>query len=227
MANKKIQKMFYYSSEYTKKFIETRIEDLVNKTQRSSSFIIENILMDGLLPKNEESKTIIRYNLYPDNEQGGVQKTLDAIFSENSSGVDWNSKHNNLKPLVEYCIYYSNAIKTVKDSENLVPYLLSQLKSIIKCIEDCRDACIETYARQMYSLQLEIADLLLKDTENNPKEIMFRNHYQLVFDCWDILNNWSITYRYLSCLTRMCDFQENAFARNKLYDIISEISEEW
>ena len=227
MARKKIQKMFYYSSEYAKKFIETRIEDLANKTQRSSSFIIENILMDGLLPKNEEAKAIIRCNLYPDDEQGGVQKTLDAVFSNNSAGINWSSKHSNFKPLVEYCIYYSRATSTIKGNENLVPYLLSQLKDIVDRIENCRDACIETYDRQMFSSQLKMAELLLKNAEENPKEIVFRNHFQLMFDCWDMLNDWSITYKYLGCLARMCDFQENTIARNKLYDIISEISEEW
>ena len=227
MAIKKIQKMFYYSSEYAKKFIETRIEDLANKTQRSSSFIIENILMDGLLPKNEEAKSIIRYNLYPDDDQGGVQKTLDAVFSENSAGINWASRHSNFKPLVEYCIYYSSSTATIKDNENLVPYLLSQLKSIVERIENCRDACIETYDRKMYSSQLELAKLMLKNAEENPKEIVFRNHFQLVYDCWDMLDDWSITYRDLGCLARMCDFQENTNARNKLYDIISELSLEW
>ena len=162
MAIKKIQKMFYYSSEYAKKFIETRIEDLANKTQRSSSFIIENILMDGLLPKNEEAKSIIRYNLYPDDDQGGVQKTLDAVFSENSAGINWASRHSNFKPLVEYCIYYSSSTATIKDNENLVPYLLSQLTSIVERIENCRDARIETYARKTYPSQLELAKLMLK-----------------------------------------------------------------
>lgn len=227
MAIKKNQKMFYYSSEYTKKFIETRIEDLANKTQRSSSFIIENILMDGLLPKNEEAKAIIRFNLYPDDEQGGVQKTLDAVFFKNSAGINWDSRHSNFKPLVEYCIYYSSATATSKSNENLVPYLLSQLKSIVERIENCRDACNETYDRKMYSLQLELAELLYKNAEENPKEIVFRDHFQLVYDCWDMLDDWSITYRYLGYLARMCDFQENTNARNKLYDIISEISEEW
>lgn len=227
MAIKKFQKMFYYSNEFTKKFIETRIEDLAIKTQRSSSFLIENILMDGLLPKNEEAKNIIRYNLYPDNEQGGVQKTLDAVFSDNSAGINWASKHTNFKPLVEYCIYYSCASATVKGNENLVPYLTSQLKSIVDRIENCRDACIETYDREMYSNLLEMAKFMLKNAEDNPKEIVFRNHFQLVYDGWDMLDDWSITYRYLACLARMCDFQENTIARNKLYDIISEISEEW
>ena len=227
MAIKKFQKMFYYSSEYTKKFIETRIEDLANKTQRSSSFIIENILMDGLLPQNEEAKNIIRHYLYPDDGNGSVQKTLDAIFSNNAAGLNWASKHSNFKPLVEYCIYYSSATATNKGSENLVPYLLSQLKSIVERIENCRDACIEPYDRKMYALQLEMAEILLKNAKEEPKEIVFKNHFQLVYDCWDILNDWSITYRYLGCLARMCGFQENTNARNKLYDIISGLSLEW
>ena len=79
----------------------------------------------------------------------------------------------------------------------------------------------------MYSSQLELAKLMLKNAEENPKEIVFRNHFQLVYDCWDMLDDWSITYRYLGCLARMCDFQENTNARNKLYDIISELSLEW
>lgn len=116
--SKNFRRCFIISSEYTKKFIETRIEDLANKTQRSSSFIIENILMDGLLPQNEEAKNIIRHYLYPDDGNGSVQKTLDAIFSNNAAGLNWASKHSNFKPLVEYCIYYSSAtcnkIKAVK-----------------------------------------------------------------------------------------------------------------
>lgn len=227
MAMKKIQKMFYYSSEYAKKFIESRIEDVAIKTQRSSSFIIENILMDGLLPKNEEAKSIIRNNLYSDDEQGGVKRTLDAVFSDNAAGINWNSKHSNFKPLVEYCIYYSSATSTYKGNDGHIHYLLSQLRDIADRIDNSANACIEPFDRKMYLSQSEMAKLLLEIAEENPKEIVFRNHFQLVYDCWDMLDDWSITYRYLCCLAVMCDFQENTNARNKLYDIISEISEEW
>lgn len=227
MAIKKIQKMFYFSSESSKKIIETRIEDMANKTQRSSSYIIETILNDALLPQNEEARYIITNYLYPDDEQGGVQKTLDVLFSENSAGINWKSRYSNFKPLVEYSICYCEETVTIKGNEGLIPYLISQLKSIIEHIENCKNACIEPYDRKMYSLQLELAELLLKDAEENPKKIVFRNHFQLVNDCWDMLYDWSITYRYLGCLARMCGFQDNSNTRNKLYDIISEISEEW
>lgn len=227
MAMKKIQKMFYLSSDYVKKFIETRIEDLAIKNQRSSSFIIESILLDGLLPKNESAKGIIRGYLYPDNEQGGVQRTLDAIFSQNAAGINWKSKHNNFKPLVEFCIYFSTSEPMKKGNESHIPYLLSQFNSVIERIENCKDACIETYDRQMYTSQLELAIILKKSIEENPSKVDFRNCFQLVYDCWDMLDDWSITYRFLYALTTVCEFQENTISRNELYDIISKISEEW
>lgn len=224
---KKIQKMFYYSSEPMKKFIESRIDDVSIKTQRSSSFIIENLLLDGLLPKNEEAKQLIRNNLYADNAQCGVKRTLDAIFSSNAAGINWKSRHSNFKPLVEYCIYFGIETPISNGNEGHLQYLLSQLRDIVEYVENCTNACIEPYDHKMYASQSEMAKVLMNTAEKAPTEIIFRNHFQLVYDCWDMLDDWSITYRYLACLVTMCDFQENSNARNTLYDIISEISEEW
>lgn len=227
MAIKKIQKMFYFSSEYMKKFIESRIEDLAIKTQRSSSFIIENLLLEGLLPKNEEAKFIIQNNLYPDSEQGGVKKTMDALFSNNAAGINWSSKHTNFKPLVEFCIYFIDSNSKCKNDDGRLHYLQSQLRDIVDRIENSANSCIEPLDRKMYFSQSEMAKMLLEIVEKNPTEIIFKNHFQLVYDCWDMLDDWSITYRYLGCLAEMCDFQENTNARNKLYDIITELSKEW
>ncbi len=225
MAQKKIQKMFYYSSESTKQYIENRIEDLAIRTNYSSSFIIENILMDRLLPTNEEAKSIIRDNLYT--EQCGVRKTLDAIFSANAAGKGWNSKYTNFKSLVEYCINYCDATSSLNGEKGDLSYFTSKLDSIIDRIGNCVGACIEIYDRHMYKSQFELAKIMLENIKNNPTEIIFRNYYQLIYDCWDMLDDWSITYRYLACLTRMSNFQENTSARNALYDIISSVSQEW
>lgn len=227
MALKKIQKMFYYSNEYIKQFIESRIEDVSHKTQRSSSFIIENLLLSGLLPQNEDASHIIRTNLYPDDSQGGVKKTLDAIFSYNAAGTGWKSKHSNFELLVIYCINYCMGTTGYKGNDGDLYYLRSQLRDIVERIGNCTNACIEPYDRRMYSSQYELAKFLLKTAEDNPAEISFRNHFQLVYDCWYMLDDWSITYRYLSCLANLCDFTENSDARNELYDIISAISAEW
>lgn len=224
--NKKNQKMFYFSSEYVKKFVETRIDDIAIETQRSSSYIIENLLLDGMLPENEEAKYIIRQNLYPDNEKGGIKKTLDALFSSNASGINWKSKYNNFKPVVEYCLLYCDAKSHYEDNSSL-DYFISQLKAIVSRIENCVYACIESYDKNMYSSYLEFAELILKKAKESPQEIMYRECFDLINVCWDMLYDWSITFRFLACVTSMCEFEENSCARNKLYSIISDISKKW
>lgn len=225
--NKKNQKMFYFSSEYAKKFVESRIEDVAIETQRSSSYIIENLLLEGLLPQNEEAKYIIQQNLYPENDNGGIKKTLDALFSTNAAGLDWKSKHNNFKPLVEYCILYCDSASYYKN-DPLLDYFISQLRDIVSRIENCVYACIEPYDKKMYSSNLELAKLILEKAENSPQEIMYKECYELINISWEMLYDWSITFRFLACVTRMCDFnEENSHARNELYSIISDISQEW
>lgn len=39
-------------------------------------------------------------------DQGSIQKTLDALFSFNAAGVNWNSKYDNFLPVIEDCKYY-------------------------------------------------------------------------------------------------------------------------
>ena len=227
MTPKKIQKMFYYSSEYIKKFIESRIDDIAIKTQRSSSFIIENMLLDGLLPENKEAKDLIQYNLYPVDESGGVQKTLERAFEQNACGLNWKSLHDNFKPLVEYGYNFCSSASQCTGTESQLPHFCSQLRSVVERIENCTESCIEDYDRSMFETQTAWAKVLLSVAEKNPTEIVFRDHFQLVMDCWDMLKDWQITYRYLADLVAMSEWQENPTARNYLFDVINDISKEW
>ena len=227
MAMKKIQKAFNLSSEHVKNFIEMRIEDLAIKTQRTSSYLIENILLDGLLPKNRDARDIIKYRLYPEDKQGGVKNTLDHIFSYNAGGVDWKSKHGNFKPLVEYCLAFGSNSATYSNRSYGISYFYSQLDSVVKRITECSKFVIENEDRNMYKSFAEYAAMLKKNAYTDPENIRISEHFQLVYDCWDMLYDWSITYRYLMVLAANGEFQESAIARNDLYDIINQISEEW
>ena len=225
--NKKLQKMFYFSSEYTKKFIEKRIDDIAIKTQRSSSYIIENLLLDELLPQYEEAQDIILYNLYSNSEDTGDKNTLTALFSSNAAGINWKSKHNNFKPLIAYCLLYCNQTSHYRNEPNL-DYLISQLQDIVERIRNCVYACIEPYDRKMYSSYYNLAKLLLDKAKEKPDAIVYYEYFDLINMCWDMLYDWSITFRFLTCITQMCDFcEENSNARNSLYEIILELSSEW
>lgn len=227
MTQKKIQKAFYLSSEYAKEFIETRIDDIAVKTQHSSSYIIETLLLKSLLPENEEAKDIIRYNLYPQDGQGGVQRTLEAIFSKNAAGTGWEPRHNNFFPLIEFCLNFGTYSATYKGKQTSLDHFYSQMRSIVEYVKNCANSCIEEYDRQRYESLAAWAGQLYEKAQSEPNEIVIRYHFELVRDCWAMLSNYDITYRYLRDLVMMGEFQESTIARNELYDIINEISKEW
>lgn len=223
---KKLQKAFYFSSELKKRFIESRIDDLAAQQDRSTSYIIESLLMDGLLPDNEEARSLILTSLYPDHESG-VQKTLTEVFAYNAAGIDWKSKHKNFRSLVDFCLAFCDGTARCKGTEMRLEHFCSQLRSIVDRIEDCTNCCIEPYDRIRYESLTSWAKTLYTTAIKTPKSIVFRDHFELVRDCWEMLDDWSITYRYLSDLAAMCDFMESADSRSALYDIIDGISKDW
>lgn len=227
MANKKIQKAFYLSSEFVKQFIESRIGDLAIQKDRSSSYIIEELLLNGLLPKNEEAKHLIQNYLYSEKGADGVKRTLSTAFQINSAGVNWNSRHSNFKPIVDYCLKFGASSATCNNTKDQLNHFYSNLKMVVERIENCTQSCIEPYDRDMYESKTEWAKDLLKKAEENPKSIVIREHFELVRDCWDMLSAWSMTYRYLADLAKMGKFQEDAVARNELYEVIDKVSKEW
>ena len=176
---------------------------------------------------NEVALRFSRIHVYPDGERGGVQKTLEAIFAHNAAGLNWNSKYDNFKPLVDYCLNFGMVSATYKGKGTVLPHYYSQLRDVVDRIENCTASCIETYDRKRFESIAEWAKTLQKTAEEDPAKIVIREHFELVRDCWDMLGDWSITYRYLMDLVTMGEFQESTIARNDLYDIISEISKEW
>ncbi len=228
MAFKKIQKMFYFSNESNKNFIESRVGDMAKKEQRSESFIIEKLLLDGLLPENEEAKSIIKNYLYADNETSGVKLTLEALFSSNAAGTNWNSKHDNFKQIVEFAT--DKMLEKIQLNEGDRLYFLSQLNDVTQRIDDCTIACIEPIDRKMYRAQLEKAKILgnlIKDKDVVISNSVTKDLFRLVYDCWEMLDDWTYTYRYLYALSKMCYFKEDAETKIELCSIIDEISKEW
>lgn len=225
---KKIQKLFYYSNEVTKSFIESRIEDIAIRTQRSSSYIIEDILLKSLLPSNQEIADIITAYLYTDSVNDGIRGTIDAILSLNAAGLGWKSKHKNLKPLVEYCLLFSKNNYVPIPPIDYMRYISAQLKDILDHMNNAITGCIELYDRKMYQSQYKLATQLYNDLNHcQSNNLPSRAYYQLIIDNFDILSNLSVTYRFLGSIVRLDSFQDTANARNKLFDVLNEISATW
>lgn len=227
MSVKRVQRVFYVSSEYVKNFIDTRISDLAVMEQHSTSYIIESLILNELLPENEEAKNIIMHQVYLDN-CGGVQKTIDAIFSANALGNGWKPKHTNFKPLIEYSVNYCIPAARLTGNEPRISHFLSHFRDIVNRLdENCAKPSTESLDQKMLIIQAEWAKKLFELAQNNLAELSIRDCFQLVYDCWDILYDWLITYRFLSDLAVLGKWYDIPAARNKLYETINDISKHW
>lgn len=224
---RKIQKIFYFTNEETKNFIESRVEDIAVKEQRSATNVIERLLLNSLLPENWKAKEIIIDNLYCNSADKNVKSTLIRLFSENANGVDWKAVHNNFNPLVEFCIKYCDMDATLSAKNEGRHYFISKLESVVESIENGVWSCIEEQDKIVYNLQLKKSKKCLEQAKKNPELVSLKECFEFVYCCFDMLNDWAITYRYLYSLATMCQFREDEEARNELYDVISEMSKEW
>lgn len=224
-ANRNL-KSIEFSSPEIKQFVEERTADISAQTHTSKAYIIEQILLDGLLPKDEDMRFIIRNYLYA-SSFNDIQKTLSSFFSTNSMGEHWASRHSNCESLVDFCINKVVGTCSSFETHNPIPHMLSQLDSIIRRIDRCAQQCIELEDRAYFEAQLSYAKKLYQVAETSPSQINVKDHFQLVRDCWLMLNNWSITYRYLMDLCDMAQFEEDTQTRNELFNLLFVISNEW
>jgi hypothetical protein len=223
MADKKLQKLFVYSDEKSKTFIDSMLNDISFENGSTTSFIIESILKQAFLPENNYAKNIIYNFLY--NADTGVEATLEALFDLNAAGSNFNAKFENYKNFVEFAQKALIDFKIIDDYKKDIPYLLNSLNSIIDKIEKDID---KMDVDDIYSKnQLNWLKKLYEKMENDPESLRAKEFVQIIIDFWEILNNWSYTFRFLCVLTRSCNFLETTENRIELYDLICNLSEEW
>ena len=223
MGNKKTQKIFYYSTLEKKHFIENRIEDIARQTQHSASYIIEDTLLNGLLPKNDLARHIIQNHLYT-RQVNHINNTLAALFSINSAGINWRSKYDNFKPFVEFCIYNLENAENDNIHDTEMSHFKKQLEAILSYISIFIDSSNNPLEKDFYVSQIKKAEHLLNETD---QEILTKDFLYIINDCWDILKDYTYTYRSLTSFVNMFKIQENVYTRTKLFNIICEASEQW
>lgn len=226
MEKKRIQRILYFSSQETKELIESRLEDISQKSSRSIPCIIEEILLDNLLPKNEEAKKMIIDSFCSGDMNGKVKKILGELMAFNSVGTNWYSRYNNFSPIIDYCLKYAENSRFNSQKIDVLHHFLNQFESIVQRIEKCSNYCIELYDKEMYLKISEWAKQLYKDAKEG-KKIIVRDHFELIKDCWSMFDDWTITYRYLMDLVSISEFPDDNKCRCELIDVIDKISKDW
>lgn len=227
MTPKKLQKQFYISDESIKHFIDYRIEDLAKITGSSTSFVIEQSLLNGLLPDNTDARSFVFNYLYNKDDKFSVRSTLDKIFAWNNAGIDWNSKHDNLRPLVEFSLFNLDGDPLLPQENGAMHSFLYSFNSVIKRAAKELDLVESIIDKSQFLCVIDYAKTLYEQAKDNTVQIGIKFFYEVLFDMWSLIKGWSMTYRTLSALASMSTFHENSETRNAIVDLVDQISKEW
>lgn len=223
MKQSKIQKNFYISEQKIKNIIEKRCTDIAKMNKQSSSFIIEDKLMEGLFPKNKEARDLTINYLYSD-DPNSIKNTLDAAFNINANGV---TLKRNFLPLITFCLKHYRGPSKFPKSEQELYYLVEQFNFILKRINNCVAGIIDERERSYYyDRAISAADLITTLRESPDKT---KPYYiiELIADFFEMIDDYPHTYNALSTLAQLSEFEESANNRIELCDILNELSTDW
>ena len=227
MEKKKLQKVFYFSSETNKKLIESVLSDESEITTRYMSNLMEDHILHDLMPDNAKSAYFAKM-LYADPpvETGNIRFVLVALFNTFSAICDFNAIPENAKDIVEYTrdnFVGAMREKFIPDNAGTGQYMISACESVINRLE---------YIHANETLESQ-EKLLLSQDINSLKSII-RNGYAdwgrdytcFVFSCisdhWKYLGTDTYTYRLLSSLTSLIPIQETVEQRFELLNLLKQ-----
>lgn len=207
--------------------IDKFVKDEAEIENRSESAIIEAHLLESFLPKEKNARFWAEHYLY--SEDGGIGRTLEAIFSVNSAGVNWRAKYDNLRPLVEFAKTqecFCNTIPTGDERE--LHHCCSQLDSVAIKLEHLADEAADRTKKYTYQKEAKWARELWTELREEPQYSRYVNIYQLLLNNWEDLKGWSITYRLLADLAVLeKGWRDTAETRTELLQIMKDVSAEW
>lgn len=224
MSLNNLKKMIIFSNSRIKLIIENMVTDEAKIQKRSASVLIEQHLLNDLLPQNPNACEWLQL-LY--DGSWSIGDVLDNVFSWNSAGNrgEWSSRYGNLRPLVEFAMaqeYLYNTVITGMEKEHY--HFCSQLDSVCNKLENLADKTTDVSQKYLYDNEAKWARELLKESTS----IRFCDYYQLVLNNWDDLKDWSITFRMLSDLVSMeKEWRTNENTRYELTKILKIVSADW
>ena len=206
--------------------IKALVGDIAVLENRSLSAVIERIVLNALLPKNDEAKYVIENSLYSEN--GSIDETLIGLFSNNAAGINGFSKRDNYLPLVEFAYkYYAGNHISISDTESEYKHTCFQFNSVVNIIRKESDLNPENF---QLTQNLAYAESIYNDFISTPDMVQLINIFMIILSNWDLLKGLDRTYRLLMDLVILCsrfNVSETLEKRLELLDIINSISKEW
>lgn len=227
---KYLQKVFYFSSEGNKQLYESILADEIEVTGHSATYLTEMHLMESLTSKNRDAAHWIEdlYYIDPDGKRtSSIRHTMNSIFSAYSAGVDLKAAYPNGKPFVEYAMQMNLRTKNKKKDpfdHGSYYYLWDKIDSLCSYLKRFENATIIENREDEEvdaAIKKDITTLeyiLSQKKESDDMSQTFEELYQIILGNWNNkgLDNWTYTYRLLSCMASMQTWEDNAETRTEL-----------
>ena len=232
-GKRELQKIIYYSNPETKKLIEGIIADESTITGQSGSKILENHVLNDMLPENQQAKQIVMAMYCEDITIGDAISWICDIYAGESA-------YDNGRPLIDYMADLThdyglrNGPDPEKNDRNITYYyrLIEMLSEHLKQLyEDANksDDYYKILGRSRLLDEAKSIDLIL-DTDKKENRI-YADSLNVIYltlqSEWDRLKNWGYTYRILNAICHVSLWHANAIQRLRLVNILTEISKKW
>lgn len=235
------QKKFNYSNEANFRVIERGISDLASVGDTNSSAIIESILIDKLMPENEDARkyysAVLFGEKYPSfNAQPtkyDIQDALEDIFIHESAGYDFQSKHEGAgKSIVEYAcevlLEHGITLKTNAPIGWDHYDLLSSWDSVCERLEYLEEERLKR--NEDNSVIFEAAKLSRhyeRSMKENPNFLLFEA-VQFLIHCWEHVGARTCTWRFMSFTMKAAqNWSSTPEERLGFKDVCQAVFSEW
>lgn len=204
--------------------VDGYVKDMAFVKESNDSAVIENILMEKILSDSLASAHYIR-SIY----DVGLKQTYITLMQLLSAGIDFKAAYDNAFELVKLGMKILNQPFTSgidPEYEQHQYYLKSCCSSVLRKLE------YEIAKRQLsFDEEQTFLDdkMFLTQEIKNPIDFIPYKYFKLVIARWDILENYTFTFRMLFAVVALSEpsIWDNPEYRLMARNVIAEVCKNW
>ena len=237
-------KKFNYSSEANAAIIERALADAAELRDCTVSSVIEETLVEAFIPSDPHasyyaSKVLFGTVIDLDGKarKYGIREALEDVFAEESAGISFKARHDNNFELVSFAKGILRENRAVVDKslrnnhnpgENPLPHMLNCWDSVCSMLEaEVQKRQAKNLLASDYGVAAESARRFEHAMKEDPGFQLF-NALGLLLENWDVLGNYTYTFRFLSsAIACSTDWNDSPAERIRFANVCQSVMSEW
>ena len=229
--NNELKVSMCYSSRESKNLCERFLADEADVYNRSLSALREEHILLDILPHDPNAKYWFQ-QLY--NGNATVGDVMNNVFSYLAAGIGWEaSQIEGTRQLVEYA--YNELQKMtggIGQYEREATYFFRCLESLKNKLSYESESANDVTTKYHILETTKQLNSLIDEMKDNPEEFFYAKDftsyvYISILNFWDILGNYTYTFRMLSCIARIQKWDNTAAGRIELRRVLINATALW